>query len=602
MANSVIAGVLTSLFSGSQGRGADPDYKPVMGSMGTQHLQQQAAAQAASDAASENKLKVVKSNLETLTSQLTAAKLGDAAMDKQIADGKSVYDLAKQYDETLGTKPDERSIQKDGVSYQEAMQSIGDGKLGLIAVPSGRSSHLDPQTGKVVNDVTYSVLNPHVKVSLDEDDVKMMAATNPSWADAWKQHGGEPIEIPLNVVNAERLVRNKVNNVQNAIDTLTSDKDTADAIGFDSSKAQTLMTLAQSRQYREAIQNTESQLAAHANSDRHYSMLDAMLTTPGGVELAQKLGINPTKANAWLDKEHDARLTADAQAKKSADLEQKQAESDISLDKEKKLAQFKKSIGADNSDAVSNTKSYTNEWVNPKTGVHYDLSSPVMNMVEGNQDPSQLTKRGKNYDANLKLANDYSFARYGKPFDAAQAQEDYKYANAKSTQDTIKMLQSLTGDDNKNTSGTLAQLQTQLDALGNTRVPRYNELANWVDKNAGNPAVTDFNATLLGVSDEMGKILGGGVATDSSRKEARDIIDKSFSGQQGHGAIASIRGSMANRQNAMVGKNVYLSKQYSKMDNPMSQQHDVPVGAFKGYDAQGNLVGYKTADGKVVRF
>jgi len=61
------------------------------------------------------------------------------------------------------------------------------------------------------------------------------------------------------------------------------------------------------------------------------------------------------------------------------------------------------------------------------------------------------------------MANAYSFARYGKPFDLAQAQSDYKYATSVPTQNTIKMLQSLTGEGGKNNAGTLAQLQSQFD-------------------------------------------------------------------------------------------------------------------------------------------
>jgi len=101
-----------------------------------------------------------------------------------------------------------------------------------------------------------------------------------------------------------------------------------------------------------------------------------------------------------------------------------------------------------------------------------------------------------------------------------------------------------------------------------------NELANWLLRMQENPAVTNFNSTLVPVSDEMGKILGGGVATDSSRAEARSILDAAFSQGQGKGAINSIRGAMAQRQNAMLGNNRYLSKQYGKMDMP----HVVPQG------------------------
>ena len=148
-----------------------------------------------------------------------------------------------------------------------------------------------------------------------------------------------------------------------------------------------------------------------------------------------------------------------------------------------------------------------------------------------------MTKRSKNYDANLKKANDYSFARYGKTFDAAQATADYKYANQKTTQDTVKMLQSLTGEDGKNTGGTLSQLSNDLTALGNTPVPKWNDIENWASKNVGRPEVTNAKATLFAVADEMAKILGGGNATVEGYKQAHDIIDSAFSQGQGQGAV-----------------------------------------------------------------
>jgi len=190
-----------------------------------------------------------------------------------------------------------------------------------------------------------------------------------------------------------------------------------------------------------------------------------------------------------------------------------------------------------------------------------------MNMVEGNEDPTQMTKRSKSYNQDLKMANAYSFARYGKPFDLAQAQSDYKYATAGGTQNTLKLLQSLTGD-NKNNSGTFKQLEDRFNDLGNTQIPKVNNIFNWLSTNAGRPGIPAFDATLLGVADEYGKILGGGVATDSSRNEAKEIINKAFSDQQGKAALNAIRGTLANRQNAMVGDNRYLAKQYGKMDQP----------------------------------
>jgi hypothetical protein len=313
MANSVLAGVLSSMFGGAQGRGSEPDYKPVMGSHGTQHAEDQAKAQAKLDQMQDRKMKVLDTNLKTIQTQMAAARLGDETMDKQIADGSQQMEMSRTYDQSL-QPGEEPSIKKEHLTHDQAMSMIGDGKLGLIAVPSGRASHLDPATGKVVNDVQYSVVDPHVKVKLTEDDVKAMAQTNPSLANAYQQSGGN-IELPLDVVNSARLARGKVYNVQAGLEQIVSDKDAAKQLGVTGGKIGNLMSIASDPTYRQALQNTEAQLAAHAGGDRHYSVLSAMLEVPGGPALAKKLGIDPTKANAWLDSEHEKQIAAEAMAK-----------------------------------------------------------------------------------------------------------------------------------------------------------------------------------------------------------------------------------------------------------------------------------------------
>ncbi len=318
MANSVLAGVLSSMFTGAQRRGAEPDYKPVMGSTGTQHAEDQAKAQDQIDQMQDRKMKVLKSNLETIQSQMAAARMGDEVMDKQIADGAQQVELARKYDEGRLSKDEPQAIQATNLTYRAAMDKIGNGQNGWIAVPSGRTSHLDPQTGKTISEPTYTIMDPHVKVKLSEDDVNAMAQINPSLADAYQRSGGN-IELPLDVVNSARLVRAKVNNVQVALNQFASDPAIAKALGITGGKVGNLMTLAQDRTLRPAINNMEAQMAAHANGDRHYSILDAMLTADGGPALAQKLGINPQMANDWLDKQHNERLSNEALAKTTGD-------------------------------------------------------------------------------------------------------------------------------------------------------------------------------------------------------------------------------------------------------------------------------------------
>ena len=295
MADSILAGVLSSLFTGAQGRGASPDFKPVMGAHGTQHAEQQAAEQAKIDQMQDRKMKVVKSNMETIQIQLASARMQHVAQQQQIDDGAQQVAMAKEYDQNRAAG-EPQSIQKEGLTSDQALDAIKNSRMNWIAVPSGWTSHMD-ETGKTVSEPTYSIIDPHVKVKLTDDDRKMLAATNPQWANA-----PEGAEVPLSVVNSERLVRSKAHNVQSYLDQLAQDPDTAKALGLKDGKVGSVMTAAQDRTLRDALNNTEIQMAHGAGTDIHYSVLDALLTADGGPALAAKLRNRP-RQGACVDRQ-----------------------------------------------------------------------------------------------------------------------------------------------------------------------------------------------------------------------------------------------------------------------------------------------------------
>jgi len=488
--------------------------------------------------------KIINANLEATRSAFALGKEEDSA--KQAAVDNHADDLANW--QKAG------AVEASRIPSDEIMSKNFD-KTKFVAVPDGIVPVFKPDGTRVTNadgvplsQLTYSVVDGTTQAPLTQDKYDQLAKYG-------LMQSKEGFKLPegATISSAQLALMNHkldlIQQTQREIDEVT---DTAKA-----PKINIAAKIKANPQILSAIEKFHND-GASTEPDNQINNLTAS-QDPKAKNAAGLM--RDLFGNDNLEKYKEARTTRQEQQKL-------QVASDITLRREKDLATFKQKIGAsDGSDSVSNAKSYPNEWVDAKTGMHYNLSDPIYNMVEGGQDPSQLTKRGKNYDANLRRANDYSFARYGKPFDAAGAQEDYKYANQKSTQDTLRLLQSLTGDTN-NAGGTLAQLQSQFDALGNTSVPKLNELENWMSKNAGKSGVTNFGATLLGVSDEMGKILGGGVATDSSRNEAREILDKAFSGSQAGGAINAVRGTLANRQNALVANNRYLTKQFGQMNVP----------------------------------
>ena len=462
-------------------------------------------------------------------------------------------------------------ILKQNVTEDELTKMLSSGTAHVTrqsAVPDGVSDVYDASGKQVMNPdgtpkktYTYTVYNPAAMVTLTDDIRK----TNPELATA---AAGQA--MPVRVLANLWLKRGQTQAAQGYVD--------------DFQKRLNAM-LPKDEQQKNPISFTDA-----VKKDPILNGIKPILGRYAGMDPDQALDqmrkdkVNPDVIGSFQrlfnmnEKDlSEARATKERADRKAQDEQAQKVASDIALEREKKLAVFKKQLGVtqDDGETVSNTKSYPNEWVNPKTGIHYNLSSPTYNMVEGNEDPSQMAKRATKgsteYNNLLKQANDYSFARYNKPFDMAQAQTDYKYANQKSTQDTIKLLRSLTGDDNKNAGGTFGNLEQAFNNLGNTQIPKVNDVFNWLSQNSGQPGVPAFEATLVPVSDELGKILGGGVATDSSRKEAKDTINKAFSQQQGKAALTALRSALANRQNSLVGDNRYLTKQFGKMSQPSGQ-------------------------------
>jgi hypothetical protein len=191
-------------------------------------------------------------------------------------------------------------------------------------------------------------------------------------------------------------------------------------------------------------------------------------------------------------------------------------------------------------------------------------------LVEGNEDPSQLTKRSKNYDATLAAADDYSMKHYGVHFSPAQASIDYKFATTPATQNTLKYLNSLTGADNR--SGNLQQLIDQSTAIKRTQFPALNNTEAWVRLQAGDPQMAAYYATVTEVADQVAKIMqGGGTGggtSDAKIKQASELFDKGFNKDQITAIGQQLRQLLANRKKELIGGNRYLVKQFPQTVAP----------------------------------
>lgn len=191
-------------------------------------------------------------------------------------------------------------------------------------------------------------------------------------------------------------------------------------------------------------------------------------------------------------------------------------------------------------------------------------------LVEGNMDPSQLSKRSKDYHRDLKAANDYSMKKYGKPFDIAQATIDYKFAGTPATQNTLNYLNSLVGSDNK--GGNLATLVDLSNKINRTEFPPLNDVQAWAKLNTGNRLMAQYHTAVTEVADQFAKIMqGGGTGngtSDAKIKQGLDLFRTGFTKDQIAGVAETSRDLLSNRKKEMIGNNRYLIKQYGQEKKP----------------------------------
>lgn len=100
----------------------------------------------------------------------------------------------------------------------------------------------------------------------------------------------------------------------------------------------------------------------------------------------------------------------------------------------------------------------------------------------------------------------------------------------------------------------VGMLNDAVDSLGNVGPQFVNRLKNALSVQLGKDPVTNFSTIKTYLAGELAKGFGGGVATDSSRAEANDILSKIQSPEQLHGglinAVGLLRGKIGAQEDA----------------------------------------------------
>jgi len=110
--------------------------------------------------------------------------------------------------------------------------------------------------------------------------------------------------------------------------------------------------------------------------------------------------------------------------------------------------------------------------------------------------------------------------------------------------------------------GTLDQLATVGAKIPQNKIPILNKVEDWQKLASGSGPLAGYAATVLGVADDYGKVLGGGAASDNARNSALALVGAAASPEARASAIDSIRNSVVSQTKERIGTNQFLKRQY----------------------------------------
>ena len=144
------------------------------------------AIQQASDEATSRKLMVMKANLD-VAHQILALNQGKQNMFEKIAanNQNGILKDALAYDQSLTDKSQPTAILKQGLSHDEALAALKGHWSDQLAQLDG---YRQTENGDIVP--TFTVLNPDVKVRMNEKSAADLARFNPQYRTAWDATDG----------------------------------------------------------------------------------------------------------------------------------------------------------------------------------------------------------------------------------------------------------------------------------------------------------------------------------------------------------------------------------------------------------------------------
>lgn len=146
----------------------------------------------------------------------------------------------------------------------------------------------------------------------------------------------------------------------------------------------------------------------------------------------------------------------------------------------------------------------------------------------------------------------------GGTWSAVKAEAQYEYAKNPKTQNTLNLLSTM-----QQPGGSIDIAQKIFNTIpGKVDEKTFNGLLNGTVTEFGGASTVAFNAALTSLADEYAQVLQGGAATETTLKQAKDLIRAAYSKYQGAAAFDTIRLDMAARQKGLVRDNPALMTMY----------------------------------------
>jgi hypothetical protein len=642
MAKSILAAALAGLMTPTRYR--DTPYGPVVDNGNT--IAGAAAAGVASRQAREDKaqqltnaqqaakLMTIQNNAKLVQLQAASAHSKHVMLDEQNQDAQTFLSPFKEY-EAIRTADQPSAFVAQNLSAQDILKPGSPYKLtDSNVVRDGTRTVFNPQTQQDETEPTYAVLNPALgDIQLPPEVTNKLNEINSQWKDIHKVVGGT-VRVPINAYVSAMHDYQSVTQGEHILNTLNQE--------INGDKAAPISLAPAIRANRPLLQtlNTMEQAVAAGNTPgtRPENVLDSILKAPNGGDLLKLLGMTPTQADQYIQKQVNDR----ARAAKLASEGGIGDKSPMDATKVAQLPAMAKQLGltpAQTEIAIGklNPNGVTVGEYNTILSKMQDQANKNREFASNNPTPSTASRMPAGFvmapDAmamdtptlqrelqskGVEIPSDFA-ALYKVAHNAADlkstfpsnrrrgvnqmtqsealsyiqnfinpAYQESDYSAAQGLNKELASTKVGTAGGSLLAAGTAANHLSLLDeaakALNNRDVQKVNQLANYLGVQVGNSPAITFKAIADQVNNEVGKVVaGGGTVHQAELNELRENLNSNQSPEQTAKVIKSYIALMSGRMSEINER----SQQYFGRDVKGTSPEAAKVFAKYGFDAPG---------------